>query len=77
MYFISSSESLGSLMSIQYRHAPSSVRRPLSVHHFQRSSPKTAAPIKAKFHMKPQWDGETKFCSRGLGHMAKMAAMTI
>ena len=38
---------------------------------------KTAWPIKAKFHMEPQWDGGTKVCSRGLGHMAKMAATPI
>ena len=30
--------------------------------------------MKAKFHMEPQWDGGTKVCSRGLGHMTKMAA---
>ena len=27
--------------------------------------------------MEPQWDGETKVCLRGLGHMTKMAAMPI
>ena len=30
-------------------------------------------PIKAKFDTEPQWDGGTKVCSRGLGHMTKMA----
>ena len=58
------------------------VRRPCvrcpSVHHFQRSSsPKTAGPIKAKFHIEPQWDGGTKVYSRGLSHMTKMAATPI
>ena len=38
---------------------------------------KTAWPIKAKFHMEPHGDGGTKVCSRGLGHMTKMAAMPI
>ena len=38
---------------------------------------KTAWPIKAKFHMESQWDGGTKACSRGLGHMTKMATMPI
>ena len=27
--------------------------------------------------MEPQWDGGTKVCSRGLGHMTKMAATPI
>ena len=53
---------------------PSVVRA--SVHHppFSKIFSKTAWPIKAKFHMEPQWDGGTKVCSRGLGHMTKMAA---
>ena len=38
---------------------------------------KTAGPIKAKFHMEPQWDGGTKVCSQGLGHMTKTAATSI
>ena len=31
----------------------------------------------AKFHVEPSWDGWTKVCSNGLGHMTKMAAMPI
>ena len=27
--------------------------------------------------MEPPWDGGTKLCSNGLGHMTKMAAMSI
>ena len=27
--------------------------------------------------MEPQWDGGTKICLRGLGHMTKMAAMPV
>ena len=34
-------------------------------------------PIEAKFHMEPPWDGGTKVCSNGPGHMTKMAAMPI
>ena len=37
----------------------------------------TAKPIEAKFHVYPQWDGETKVCSNGPGHMTNMAAMSI
>ena len=37
----------------------------------------TAKPIEAKFHMEPPWDGGTKVCSNGPGHMASMAAMPI
>ena len=31
----------------------------------------------AKFHMEPPWDGGTKVCLWGPGHMTKMAAMPI
>ena len=34
---------------------------------------KTAWPIKAKFHMEPQWDRGMKVCLRGLCHITKMA----
>ena len=37
----------------------------------------TACPIKAKFYVEPPWVGGTKFCSRHLGHMTKMAATPI
>ena len=37
----------------------------------------TARPIEAKFHMEPQWDGGTKVCLNGWGHMTNMAAMPI
>ena len=37
----------------------------------------TAWPIKAKFYVEPPWVGGTKFCSRHLGHMTKMAATPI
>ena len=37
----------------------------------------TAWPIEAKFYVEPPWVGGTKFCSRHLGHMTKMAATPI
>ena len=37
----------------------------------------TTVPIEAKFHVAPPWDGGTKVCSNGPGHMTKMAAMPI
>ena len=40
-------------------------------------SSETTGPAEAKFCMEPPWDGGTKVCSNGLGHMTKMAAMPI
>ena len=37
----------------------------------------TTGPVEAKVHMEFPWDGWTKVCSNGLGHMTKMAAMPI
>ena len=37
----------------------------------------TAKLIEAKFHVKPPWDGITKICSNGPGHMTNMATMPI
>ena len=37
----------------------------------------TARPIETKFHADHPWDGGTKICSNGPGHMTKMAAMPI
>ena len=56
-----------SLYSIGRLRRPSSV-----VHTLQTSSRPFSGPIKAKFHMEPQWDGGTKVCSGVLGHMTKM-----
>ena len=54
---------------------------PASVHHpFTFSnifSSETALPIKAKFYVEPPWEGGTKVCINGPGHMTKMAAMPI
>ena len=40
-------------------------------------SSETAWPIKAKFYVAPPWEGGTKVCINGPGHMTKMAAMPI
>ena len=37
----------------------------------------TTGPIEAKFYVEPSWDGGTKVCSNGPGHMTKMATMPI
>ena len=57
-----------------------SVRRPSSVRRSQCSNiffSETAWPIKAKFYVEPPWVEGTKFCSRHLDHMTKVAAMPI
>ena len=40
-------------------------------------SSETAWPIKAKFYVEPLWEGGTKVCINGPGHMTKMSAMPI
>ena len=55
---------------------PASVRRRPSTFSNIFSS-KTAWPIKAKFYVEPPWEGGTKVCINGPGHMTKMAAMPI
>ena len=37
----------------------------------------TATPIEDKFHVEPPWDGGTKVCSNGPGHMTNMATIPI
>ena len=37
----------------------------------------TTGLIEVKFHVEHPWDGGTKVCSQGPGHMTKMAAMPI
>ena len=56
------------------RRPSSSVRRPQCSNIFFSG---TAGPIKTKFYVEPPWVGGTKFCSRHLGHMTKMAATSI
>ena len=40
-------------------------------------SSETAGLTEAKFHVESPWDGGTKVCSNGPGHMTNMAAMLI
>ena len=40
-------------------------------------SSETAWPIKAKFYVEPPWEGGTKVCINGPGHMTKMSAMPL
>ena len=40
-------------------------------------SSETAGPIKAKLYVGPPWDGRTKVCINGPGHMTKMAGTSI
>ena len=54
----------------------SSVVRPSSTM-LKRLLLNTTWPIKAKFYVEPPWVGGTKFCSRHLCHMTKMAATPI
>ena len=51
------------------------VRRPFTFSNV--FSSETAWPIKAKFYVEPSWEGGTKVCINGPGHMTKMAAMPI
>ena len=51
------------------------VRRPFTFSNV--FSSETAWPIKAKFYVEPPWEGGTKVCINGPGHMTKMAAMPI
>ena len=37
----------------------------------------TTWPIKVKLYVESPWEGGTKVCINGLGHMTKMAAMPI
>ena len=53
----------------------SGVRRPFTISNI--FSSETAWPIKAKFYVEPPWEGGTKVCINGPGHMTKMATMPI
>ena len=44
---------------------------------FSNISSETTGPIEVKLHMESPWEGGTKICSNGPGHMTKMAAMPI
>ena len=62
------------LAHLSRRH-PSVRRRPFSFSNI--FSSETTWPIKAKFYVEPPWEGGTKVCINGPGHMTKMAAMPI
>ena len=78
LLIISSPEPLG--LQCELVVYPSS-RRPSVVHRHPPFSKifsfETTWPIKAKFYAEPPWEGGTKVCTKGPGHMTKMAAMPI
>ena len=67
----------GELIGYPWIRRPSAsvVRRPFTFSNI--FSSETARPIKAKFYVEPPWEGGTKVCINGPGHMTKMAAMPI
>ena len=70
-------------MSLYYRQALSSVCWYVCVYVVCMStfsnifSSETTGPIEVKFHVEPPWDGGTKICSNGPGHITNVAAMPI
>ena len=66
--------SLGELIGWIDRPLLYVVRHPHSLNIF---FSETTQPIKVKFHMELLWDGGTKMCSNGPGHMTKTAAVPI
>ena len=44
---------------------------------FSNISSETTGSVEAKFNVELPWDGGTKVCSNGSGHMANIAAMSI
>ena len=67
----------GELIGYPWIRGPSSssAHRPFTFSNI--FSSETAWPIKAKFYVEPPWEGGTKVCINGPGHMTKMAAMPI
>ena len=65
----------GDLIGYPWIRRPSVCRRPFTFSNV--FSSETAWPIKAKFYVEPSWEGGTKVCINGPGHMTKMAAMPI
>ena len=65
---------MGELIVYQSLRRPSVVRQSTISNIF---SSETTEPIKLKFHMETPYDGGTKVCSNGPGHMTKMAATPI
>ena len=54
---------------------PASVIRPSTFSNTLSSE--TSGPVELKFYMETPWDGGTKVCSNGPGHITKMAAKPI
>ena len=63
---------IGELIEYQW-----SVVRPSSSTMLRQLFSETAWPIKVKLYIEPPWIGGTKFCSRRVGNMTKMAATPI
>ena len=63
------------LIGYPWIRRPSSSRCPFTFSNV--FSSETAWPIKAKFYVEPPWEGGTKVCINGPGHMTKMAATPI
>ena len=84
LVFISSPEPLGSQGELIV-YPCSGIRPSSSVVHlsvvrpqFQTSSPlKPLGQSKPNFYVEPPWEGGTKVCINGPGHMTKMATMPI
>ena len=72
--FVSLSVRMTVVLSVSLPACPSVVRRSQCSNIF---FSETTWSIKAKFYMEPSWVGGTKFCSRHVGHMTKMAATPI
>ena len=65
----------GELIGYPWIRRPSSSSvRPFT---FSNISSETTWPIKAKFYVKPLWEGGKKDCINGPGHMTKMVATPI
>ena len=74
-YIFSSPEPLGSQGElIVYPYSGVRCRRCRRRQQCLNISSETALPIKAKFYVEPPWEGGTKVCINGPGHMTKMAA---
>ena len=65
------------ILSFILQERCSVVREYVCVSTFSNILSETIGPIEAKFHVEPPWDGGTKVCSNGPGHMTKMADMPI
>ena len=67
----------GELIGYQWIRRPSVRRRRRPFTFSNIFSSETAWSVNAKFYDEPPWEGGTKVCINGPGHMTKMAAMPI